>query len=417
MTTPLPLRQRFALLALLLGLVLGGLGAAAVLIVAEEYETILANEILRGQAEDYGERLVHQRYADLPQTHRLRGFHAGDADLPPAYAGMPPGLREDPANEDIHVGVFDARGGRLVFVMDLSDIEAMERRLSMVVAIIVVLETLLAGWLGWLLAGIALRPLQALARQVEALPAQPQATQLAAQASRDELGRLAVAIDDYQARLVDADVREQAFLADASHELRTPLTVIQGVGEVLLDDASATPAQRVRLARLERGIGEMRRLLEAMLATARRKPLQVETVAADELLRRAAETVLAGHPGAQARIDASGQVQVAVREADLLLAGLARRLVQQQGTGALLLVLEQKPTHCFRLWVEGGSEAAAPAADSARADVGSGSALLDRLALRLGWQVEFRNPREVTVRLSGGGSPESGQSARNRGES
>src|SRR5690606_14552481 len=52
MSTPLPLRRRFALLAILLGLLLGGLAAVAVLAVAEDYEYVLANEFLRGQAED-----------------------------------------------------------------------------------------------------------------------------------------------------------------------------------------------------------------------------------------------------------------------------------------------------------------------------------------------------------------------------
>ena len=53
----LSLRHRFALLAVLLGLLLGGLAAAALLAAAEDNEYVLANEILRGQAEDYGLRL------------------------------------------------------------------------------------------------------------------------------------------------------------------------------------------------------------------------------------------------------------------------------------------------------------------------------------------------------------------------
>lgn len=393
MSTPLPLRRRFALLATLLGLLLGGLAAVAVLAVAEDYEYVLANEFLRGQAEDYGLRLANHLPAQLPRTQRLRGYRLDDPALPPAYATFPPGVHEDPDNEDAHVGVFDTAAGRLVFVIDLGDIEAMERHLHLLVAAMLVCGTALAGWLGWWLAGIALRPVRALAEGVEALPVQPQPTQLAAGVSDDDLGRLARAIDGYQARLVDADAHEQAFLADASHELRTPLAVIQGVADVLQDDDTATPAQRARHARLERGVAEMRRLLEAMLAAARRKPLQVEAVEAASLLREAADAALAGRPGIVAVVRADGRVQTAPREALLLIAGLARKLVQPQAAGRLQLVLDGD---CLRLCMD-GAEDAAPG--GMRADTGTGSALLDRLALRLGWRVAFEAPARIVLQL------------------
>ena len=394
MSAPLPLRRRFALLATLLGLLLSGLAAVAVLAVAEDYEYILSNEILRGQAEDYGLRLANHLPAQLPRTQRLRGYRIDDPALPPAYARFPAGVHEDPGNGDAHVGVFDTAAGRLVFVIDLADIEAMERHLHLLVAAMLVCGTGLAGWLGWWLAGIALRPVRRLAEGVEALPVQPQPTHLAAGVSDDDLGRLARAIDGYQARLVDADAHEQAFLADASHELRTPLAVIQGVAEVLQDDPAATPAQRARHARLDRGIAEMGRLLEAMLAAARRKPLQPERVDAAQLLRDAAGMALTGKPGIAVRIEADGELQVAAREAFLLIAGLARTLVQARNDGALHLALDAGQ---LLLQVE-PAQADAHAA-SMRADTGTGSALLDRLADRLGWRVACDTPGRVSVRL------------------
>lgn len=391
----LSLRHRFALLAVLLGLLLGGLAAAALLAAAEDNEYVLANEILRGQAEDYGLRLANGLPAQLPRTQRLRGYRLDDPLLPRAYAAFPPGVREDPRNEDIHVGVFDTSAGRLVFTIDLGDIEAMERHLHLLVAAMLVFAAAVSGWLGWLLAGIALRPVRALAEGVEALPVEPHATRLAAAVSDDDLGRLAQAIDGYQARLVDADAREQAFLADASHELRTPLAVIQGVAEVLLDDPAAAAPQRARYARLERGVGDMRRLLEAMLATARRKPLQVEPVDAAQLLRDAADMALAGKPGMTASIEADGQLHVAPREALLLLAGLARKLAQSRDEGTMHL---QRQHDRIVLWM---APEETDATIAPRADTGTGSALLDRLATRLGWQLAFDAPGRVSIRCSG----------------
>lgn len=392
---PLSLRQRFTLLASLLGLLLGGLAAVTVLAVAEDNEYVLATEILRGQAEDYGLRLANHLPAQLPRTQRLRGYRGDDPALPRGYAGFPPGVHEDPQDEATHVGVFDTAAGRLVFVIDLGDIEAMERHLRLLVVAMLLSCTALAGWLGWWLAGVALKPVRALAEGVEALPVQPQPTRLAAAVSDEDLGRLARAIDGYQARLVDADAREQAFLADASHELRTPLAVIQDVAEVLLDDDGASPAQHARYARLGRGAGEMQRLLEAMLAAARRRPLQLETLAAAQLLRDAAEIALAGKPGITASIAADGELHTAPREAVLLVAGLARKLAQPHTDATLQMALE--PGHIvLRMSPE---DAGIDAATTVRADTGTGSALLDRLAQRLGWQVAFDGSARVCVEL------------------
>lgn len=396
MSAPRPIRIRFTLLAMLLGMLLSGLSAAALLWAAEDYEYILSNEILRGQAEDYGLRLANGLAVALPETSRLKGFRADDPRLPAAYAGYPVGMHEDPANEDMHIGVFNTDAGRLVFVIDLGDIEAMEQRLHLLVALMLVLGTALSGWLGWLLAGVALRPLRQLAETVDALAVQPQRTQLAERVSSDELGQLAQAIDGYQARLVDADAHEQAFLADASHELRTPLTVIQGAVEVLQDDEQASPAAKARHARLQRGVDDMRNLLEAMLAAARRKPLQPETVAAAAFLEAAAGLALAGRPKLRAQVVAEGTLRLAPREAQLLLVGIIKRMLQGREATALVLSLQHD-----RVLIRVLPEDAA-AAPQLRADSGTGSALLDRLAARLGWTLAVADGGAIELLLAPG---------------
>ncbi|MDE2406749.1 MAG: HAMP domain-containing histidine kinase [Xanthomonadaceae bacterium] len=398
----MPLRLRFTLLALLLGLLLSGLSTLALLRMAEDYEYIVSAELLRGQAEDYGLRLARGETLPLPATHRLRGFRINDPALPAAYAHLSPGLHEDPADGDIHVGVFDTRAGRLVFAIDMGDFELMERHLHGLVLAMMLLGTALAGWLGWLLAGIALQPLQRLARGVEALPVQPQPTRLAADISHDALGQLASAIDAYQARLVDADAREQAFLADASHELRTPLAVIQGVTEVLLDDPALPPAQRNRLARLERGAGEMGQLLEAMLASARRKPLTVEVLEMRPLLEEAITRALAGKPAIHVQIAGDAGIDTARREAVLLLSGLLRLLLQAQACEAVHLQLDATRLE-IRLLPQ--TDASADSGHAGRVDTGTGSALLDRLATRLHWQVQIHSPFHATLRIAAGHAP------------
>jgi signal transduction histidine kinase len=252
--------------------------------------------------------------------------------------------------------------------------------------------------MGWLLSGVALKPLRALAENVDDLPIEPRRTQLAEGASNDELGRLAGAIDAYQARLTDADVREQAFFADASHELRTPLTVIQGVTDVLLDEPAEHPAQAARLQRLERGVRDMRHLLEAMLSAARRTPLQDEAIDAPAFLAEAIDIALAGKPRIHPTIEANHGLHAPRREALLLVAGLTRRLTQAHATGELQL---RAQADRLELHFLPAGETPATTNTTMRADIGTGSALLDRLAARLGWRVVFASPAHVSVLFAG----------------
>ena len=392
------LRRRVALAFVALGFVLSMGCAAVVAMVADDYEYVIAAEILRGQSEDYSLRLANGLPAQLPRTHRLSGYLA--RDVPLRYAGYPPGVHEDPARGDVHVGVFDTSGGRMTFVIDLSDIEQMEQHLHVFLAAMVVLGTALAGWLGWMLAGRALAPLGRLADAVDAMPTRPQATALRDRTSDDELGRLAGAIDAYQARLVDADAREQAFFADASHELRTPVAVVRGAIEVLMDEPQP-PAQEARLRRVERGMGELSDLLEAMLDVARRRPPQLEDVDAAKFLREAGAAALALSPGVTLDVHAAGSLRLAPREARLLLRGVLRHVLPHGAPGTLSLRLDGDAL-ALRFDAAGADPAADPAESTpaaTRSDTGSVPALLDRLAQRSGWRIEFPQPRRVRIVL------------------
>lgn len=392
---PMRLRHRVALWFTLLGFLLSLAFSISVVVITEKYEDVLAAELLRGQAEDYSLRLSNRLAAELPRTHRISGYHVDSPDLAPEFAAMAPGFHDDVDSDGTHVGVFDTSAGRLVFVIDLSDIEALELLLNGFLAGMVVLGTVLAGALGWWFAGLSLRPVRALVGDVDALPVQPQRTRLAAHTSHDELGRLARAIDAYQARLVDADVREQAFFADASHELRTPLTVVQGVTEVMLDDAGDDPAHLSRLRRLERGVRDMGNLMEALLGVARRSELHPEPMDARDFMHEAAQIALPDK-AASVVVEASGSLVIPRREALLLVSGLLRKVAQQPSDAVIRVFLDDN-----ELLIEKPVDRIESADDSesTRSDTGRGSALLDRLAQRLGWQVDFETPTRIRIHL------------------
>jgi two-component system OmpR family sensor kinase len=84
---------------------------------------------------------------------------------------------------------------------------------------------------GYLLAGGALRPVEAMRRQAAAFePGQ----RLPLASSHDELTRLGETLNAMLSRLEDALESERRFVADASHELRTPLAMLRTELELAL---------------------------------------------------------------------------------------------------------------------------------------------------------------------------------------
>ena len=401
----LPLRRRVLIAYTALGLVLSLIFAAAVVYTADRYEAILIEEVLRGQAEDYSLRLIANPSLPLPQTHRLSGYRrdpSGRSDIPSAYAGLTPGFHES-ENEDvdgIHVGVFDTDAGRLVFVMDLRDIEQLEQVLTGFLAAMVVLGTALAGWLGWLFSSGTIAPVARLAEAVDALPTQPRATELAESVGQDELGRLASAIDRYQARLVAADASERAFFADASHELRTPVAVVRGTAEVLLDGSQADAGTRMRLRRLDRGMQELTDLLDVLLGLARRREPVPEVLDAHDLLQEAASASASADADASplVSIEATGSLRLPRHVSLLLLRSLIRRILPPEEEGELVLRLNGSEL-ALAFVAEGAHPAPIRATANQRSDRGYALTLTGRLADRLGWHWEQTGDRALAVRL------------------
>ena len=390
MTRRLSLRRRVGVAYTLLGFALSVLFAAATIFLTEAYEDILVTEILQGQAQDYAERLAHDAAAPLPRTRRLSGYLRrpdGSGEVPADLFDLPPGVHEaeDENTDGRHVGVFDTPQGRLFFVIDLGQIEALERYLNGFLVAVVLLGTAAGGWVGWLLAGNTIEPVRKLAQAVDALPTRPQITSLAHAATDDELGRLAAAIDAYQARLVDADASERAFFADASHELRTPIAVVQGVAEVLLDEPHADPGMRRRLARLERGVGELTDLIDVLFGLARRTAYTPISVDAATLLRDAIAPLAAANAKLAIHIDANGSLHVPQSQALLVLRGMLRRLLPPTPDGVLRL---QATDTELVLDYRAHDAAGALPAHGSRSDRGLGLTLVGRFAEHLGWRVE-----------------------------
>jgi signal transduction histidine kinase len=146
----------------------------------------------------------------------------------------------------------------------------------------------LSLWLGWFVAGRALRPLRTITTTAREISAQNLHRRLALRGPDDELKQLGNTFDDLLARLERAFEAQRRFVANASHELRTPLTLERTVLEVALADPNADAATLRRACEQVLAAGEQQeRLIEALLTLSRsqrglerREPVDLADLAA-----------------------------------------------------------------------------------------------------------------------------------------
>ncbi len=141
---------------------------------------------------------------------------------------------------------------------------------------------LLAGAAGWLVAGAALRPVERLRTEAEAISASEPGRRLAVPATGDELARLAEGLNRMLARLEEAAERERRFVSDASHELRTPLANLKAELDIALRRARGPEELTRVLHSASEETDRLGRLAEDLLVLARaeggRLPIRREDV-------------------------------------------------------------------------------------------------------------------------------------------
>ncbi|MBQ1023448.1 cell wall metabolism sensor histidine kinase WalK [Micromonospora sp. C95] len=125
--------------------------------------------------------------------------------------------------------------------------------------------------IGWVLSGRALRPVGAIARTAREIQATDLSRRIRLTGPRDELRDLGDTIDSMLDRLEHAFQAQRQLIDDASHELRSPLAIIRAN----LDASLTTPEageqeQAAAVATIDRATTRMSRLVEDLLATARR---------------------------------------------------------------------------------------------------------------------------------------------------
>jgi signal transduction histidine kinase len=128
----------------------------------------------------------------------------------------------------------------------------------------------LSLWLGWVIAGRALRPLRTITDTAREISASNLHRRLALRGPDDELRRLGNTVDGLLGRLETSFEAQRQFVANASHELRTPLTLERTLLELALSDPNASIDSYRHTCEQLLAVGEQQeRLIEALLTLSR----------------------------------------------------------------------------------------------------------------------------------------------------
>jgi heavy metal sensor kinase len=147
---------------------------------------------------------------------------------------------------------------------------------------------LLASLAGYLVAGVALRPVETMRRRAAEISAETPGERLPVPTTHDEVERLGTTLNEMLERLEDALRRERDFVADAGHELRTPLALLRTELELALRHGVSQDDLREAIAVSALEVDRLAQLAEDLLLIARSErgelPLRLETLDAEAVL-------------------------------------------------------------------------------------------------------------------------------------
>ncbi|MBI3725235.1 HAMP domain-containing protein [bacterium] len=324
-----------------------------------------------GHAEPEADRSIEVFGADGNLLYRSRTALAVDLGSPPS---VPEHMRNGPASRafpgDGHLRVLSggcAVNGLPVVIRAARSDKLVRDQLALLggsITAALVAMVLMATLTGYAIAGRALAPLAKMAERAKTITAEKLSERLPVENPRDELGRLAIVMNEAFARLERSFEQMRRFTADASHELRTPLTAIRTVGEVALREGVDAAASREVIGSMLEETDRLARLVDSLLTLSRadagRVKLNPEPTDLAELARE-----VVGHLGVLAEekrqtiaVESQGPVPVLVdrlvlRQAVINVvdnaikygpeAGPIRVVVESKPQGAVLAVVDRGP--------------------------------------------------------------------------
>ena len=200
----------------------------------------------------------------------------------------------------------------------LSDRDDTLTALSRSFLIGVPIAVLLASGIGYLLAALGFRPVEAMRQRAKRISLDRHGERLPLPEAQDEIRRLGETLNEMLARLENSFERERQFVADASHELRTPLAVVKAELEAALRaEENGVNVRESLVAALEE-TDHLAQLAEDLLLIARsadgRLPVRTEDVEVRDLLERTQQRFVdrAREQGRDITVDAAPELHAAV---------------------------------------------------------------------------------------------------------
>jgi signal transduction histidine kinase len=137
---------------------------------------------------------------------------------------------------------FEVAGQNVTFVAQrsLAEVTSSVNKLKTIMWFAVPALIAAVGFAVWYLAGRALRPVEAIRAQAEAITGTTLDRRVPEPRTQDEVGRLARTMNAMLDRLERSSQKQRQFVSDASHELRSPIASIRTNLEVALRNADRT---------------------------------------------------------------------------------------------------------------------------------------------------------------------------------
>lgn len=318
--------------------------------------------------------------------------------LPARLRQMPEGIGEIEWDDgtEVFAGKLVANGRIHAVVAEIDEIERLERRLVEIgiatATFALLLSLLIAAWL----ARVVLQPITLLVSRLRELDPASLQPVLSPDLQTAEVRLIAIAMDDYQARIAHFVGREKALTDDISHELRTPNSVIATAAELLLDDRTVAGPARDRVERIARAARRMGSVVSALLYLGREESSQDEVVDLRDVVR---DTVDMYRPVALAKgvdllavCDHEVRLAVSPGMAAIVLQNLLENALRFTEHGSVRVILESSALRVEDTGVGlAGVDRSRIFERGYRSDASRGSGLgldlIRRVCARVGWQV------------------------------
>lgn len=273
------LRSRIIISFALFGLGLTALFAVATIYVRARLEDQFINSTLAREVQTFANFKRENPSPDAPwelSLYKARIFSARRfANVPLAWQRFDTGVYD--------LADYDDKGNLRPYKLAVSksddlwaflqqDVTAQklsERQLLIALIATVILFAVFSLLMGLWLSARVMSPVTELAGRLRELKKSGKYAPMAPRFANDEVGELALALDDYSARLTHLVERDREFNADVSHELRTPLAVIASTAELMLGQPDLSEKTHERLRRIERAVRQSTELTDALLLLSR----------------------------------------------------------------------------------------------------------------------------------------------------